>query len=279
MAKGLSLHIGLNSVDPSHYAGWDGKLVACEFDANDMEALAESPGFTPTKLLTKEATADSVSQAIADAGAELGAEDILLLTYSGHGGQVPDSNGDEEDDRMDETWVLYDRQLVDDELYTMWAQFKPGTRIVVLSDSCHSGSAVRRLPEFIQPEALSRAGGGGKQPALKALPEELEKEVYEQNRAVYDKVQKDSTAYDKSEVGASVLLISGCQDNQTSADGEHNGLFTETLKSAWGDGKFKGSYRGFWKKIVKAMPAWQSPNFFTAGEAKPSFLRQRPFKI
>jgi hypothetical protein len=279
MAKGLSLHIGLNSVDPSHYAGWDGQLVACEFDANDMEALAESQGFTTKKLLTKEATAESVSQAIADAGAELGAEDILLLTYSGHGGQVPDSNSDEEDDRMDETWVLYDRQLVDDELYTMWAQFKPGTRIVVLSDSCHSGTAVRELPQLIQPEALSRAGGAEQPPALKALPEELEKEVYEQNRAVYDKVQKDSTAYDQSEVGASVLLISGCQDNQTSADGQRNGLFTETLKSVWDDGAFKGAYRSFWKKIVKAMPLYQSPNFFTAGEPKPSFVRQRPFKV
>lgn len=40
MAKGISLHIGLNSVDPVHYQGWDGKLAACEFDAKDMVALA-----------------------------------------------------------------------------------------------------------------------------------------------------------------------------------------------------------------------------------------------
>ena len=26
MATGLSLHIGLNGVDPKHYAGWDGEL-------------------------------------------------------------------------------------------------------------------------------------------------------------------------------------------------------------------------------------------------------------
>ena len=29
MASGRSLHIGLNSVDPKHYAGWDGQLRAC----------------------------------------------------------------------------------------------------------------------------------------------------------------------------------------------------------------------------------------------------------
>jgi metacaspase-1 len=276
MATALSLHIGLNEVNPDHYDGWDGKLVACEFDANDMEALAESQGYTTKKLLTKEAAADSVSQAVADAGSELEDNGILFLTYSGHGGQVPDGNSEEED-RMDETWVLYDRQLVDDELYTLWSQFKPGTRIVVLSDSCHSGSVVRALPDIIQPQALARNGGGP--PAMKAMPEELEKKVYEGNRELYDTVQKSTTAYDQSEIGATVLLISGCQDNQTSADGERNGLFTQTLKSVWDEGQFKGNYRGFWKKIVKDMPLYQSPNFFTAGQPQPSFLRQRPFKV
>ena len=28
--RALSLHIGLNKVDPGHYAGWDGELFACE---------------------------------------------------------------------------------------------------------------------------------------------------------------------------------------------------------------------------------------------------------
>ena len=40
MARRVSIHIGLNSVDPTHYDGWDGKLQACEADANDMHAIA-----------------------------------------------------------------------------------------------------------------------------------------------------------------------------------------------------------------------------------------------
>ena len=40
MAKGYSLHVGLNAVDPAHYEGWDGALAACEFDADDMAELA-----------------------------------------------------------------------------------------------------------------------------------------------------------------------------------------------------------------------------------------------
>ena len=30
MATGMSIHIGLNFVDPGHYGGWDGKLKGCE---------------------------------------------------------------------------------------------------------------------------------------------------------------------------------------------------------------------------------------------------------
>ena len=40
----LSVHVGLNAVDPKHYEGWSGELLACEFDAKDMTALAKSSG-------------------------------------------------------------------------------------------------------------------------------------------------------------------------------------------------------------------------------------------
>lgn len=45
-----------------------------------------------------------------------------MLSYSGHGGQLPDLNGDESDGR-DETWCFFDGELVDDELYNSFSQF------------------------------------------------------------------------------------------------------------------------------------------------------------
>jgi hypothetical protein len=36
--RAVSLHVGLNSVSPAHYAGWSGDLVACEFDAEERYA-------------------------------------------------------------------------------------------------------------------------------------------------------------------------------------------------------------------------------------------------
>ncbi len=41
-ARGVSLHVGLNAVSAAAYGGWDGPLAACEFDANDMAAIAKS---------------------------------------------------------------------------------------------------------------------------------------------------------------------------------------------------------------------------------------------
>ena len=43
-AGGAALHIGLNAVDPAHYAGWSGPLNACEQDARDMAAVAKKTG-------------------------------------------------------------------------------------------------------------------------------------------------------------------------------------------------------------------------------------------
>ena len=82
MAKGISLHIGLNAVDPMHYDGWDGTLNACEFDANDMQALAKKNGFTATPLLTKAATSTAVIAAItaADVGDTWGGGGPMLAS-------------------------------------------------------------------------------------------------------------------------------------------------------------------------------------------------------
>jgi len=146
--KGISLHIGLNRVDPVHYAGWKGELVACETDARDMETIARSQGFLTQSLFTNRATSTAVLDAVEKAGKELVEDDFFLLTYSGCGGQINDSDKDESDG-LDKTWVLYDRELVDDELYAMWSHFRPGVRILVLSDCCHSGTMTKTM--FLYP--------------------------------------------------------------------------------------------------------------------------------
>ena len=159
MAKGHALIIGLNEIDPAHY-GTDGKLGGCENDAATMEMIAKKRNYSTTKLLTKDATLGNVRSAIEKIAQELEPGDSFLLTYAGHGSQVKDEGGDE-DDQLDETWCLYDGQLIDDELRRFWTQFKDGVTIWMVSDSCHSGSMLRAADDnvsaFEEAEQIARA--------------------------------------------------------------------------------------------------------------------------
>ena len=274
MPKGIAVCIGLNSVDPGHYQGWNGPLTACEADAEDMAGIASDKGMAVTKLLTKNATRESVIKAIAQAAKSLSAGDIFMLTYSGHGGQVPDKDGDE-DDGMDETWCLYDGQMIDDELHTLYGAFAKGVRILVLSDSCHSGTVTRAA----QAAAMARTPTG-EPPRYRVMPPSLAQRVYRANKEFYDDLAKKAgNARDLDKVTATVLLISGCQDNQLSQDGTFNGLFTGHLLTIWNGGSFKKDYRGFHAGILATMPPDQSPNYFIIGAANKEFEAQIPFTV
>ena len=283
MAIGLALNIGLNLVDPDHYGGWSGELTACEADAEDMAAIAKAQGLKPTKRLTKQATRAQASRDISSAAKKLKKGDLFFLTYSGHGGQLPDLS-DDEPDAQDETWCLYDGELIDDELYLMLGKFAKGVRILVLSDSCHSGSAVKLAfyrGTQLEPKATTTSEGT----KYRYMPPAVAQRTYRQNKDFYDKLLKDPALKKaRDAVKASVLLISGCQDNQLSADGDFNGLFTANLLRVWDEGRFnegraKRNYRSFHETIMNRMPPEQTPNYFTTGASNVAFEAQKPFTI
>ena len=277
MAQGISLHIGLNSVDPKHYAGWSGPLNACEADADDMNELAKEQGFRAILLKTKQATRVAVRNGILKAAKSLDRGDFLLVTYSGHGGQVPDFDH-EEPDLKDETWCLYDGELIDDELYALWAKFKDGVRILVLSDSCHSGTVTKLAIASGALNSGSLAAFGVETPVYRFMPDEVALRTFRQNRKFYEKLGKEQPSA-KVAPKATVRLISGCQDNQVSLDGTFNGLFTGMLLRVWNDGKFKGDYSRFHKEIVKRMPSTQTPIHFMVGKPNAAYNSQQPFMI
>ncbi|MFI2213187.1 caspase domain-containing protein [Streptomyces sp. NPDC020141] len=266
MATGLSLHIGLNTVDPAKYGGWDGRLVACENDAHDLARIAGDAGFETSVVLTADGTVKNITSELHKAAERLVRDDILLFTYSGHGGQVPDTTGpDDEPDRRDETLVLYDRELLDDELRREFARFADGVRILVFLDSCHSGSAVELAP-----------GAGA---AVRAMPDDKQREIYERDRDFFQGLQRRLREDRGREEPASALLISACQDDQTASDGPVNGLFTETLLKVWNHGAFTEDYRTFHEDIVNRMPRNQTPNLYLLGSPGEDFLAQRPFTV
>jgi len=278
VATGRALTIGLNSVDPGHYAGWSGNLNACEADAESMSTIAESKGFQVSTLITKSATREQVANDIVNTARELQSGDIFMLSYSGHGGQLPDLN-DEEPDALDETWCLYDGEMIDDEIYALLGNFAEGVRVLVFSDSCHSGTVTK---EAYYSGTLTTRGETLRSPTptYRVMPPDAALQTYRLNTEFYQELQANPdlrTAQDN--VAASVLLISGCQDNQLSSDGTFNGLFTGQLLQVWKHGQFSGNYREFHRAIVKRMPPDQTPNFFYAGQYDRDFETQQPFTV
>ncbi|MFB7511875.1 MULTISPECIES: caspase domain-containing protein [unclassified Streptomyces] len=274
MATGLSLHVGLNEVDPARYEGWAGTLVACENDAHDMARIARAAGFEATVLLTPDGSVANVTGALGEAAARLGPGDVLLFTYSGHGGQMPrDEGGDAEPDAFDETLVLYDRQFLDDELRRAFRGFADGVRIVAFLDCCHSGTSIE-LP------GGAEEAGGAEEVRGRYLPEPWQRRLYERDRGFVEELRR-SLAKDTPDDGAAhtALLVSACQDDQVASDGDVNGAFTEALLAVWDDGAFQGGYRDFHRAIRERLPSSQRPNLHVTGSPEPDYADQRPFTV
>jgi metacaspase-1 len=304
--RGISIHIGVNRINPAHY-GTSGVLHGCENDARAMETLARSGGFEPRTLMTESATSDAVLAALGRAAGELRSGDTLFLTYAGHGAQVEDKESDE-DDRLDETWCLYDRMLLDDELYAAWGAFAPGVRIILLSDSCHSGTISRTLGrdmavlkeiyyDSLVPPTVTRAlevrgieallaqsplprsmatqnGEWRGEPspdgtiATRNLPQAVVEYVLGRHGERYRELLSQLP---RASVQATVIALSGCQDNQLSQESGGRGKFSVTLERIWNGGAFSGSYGALHRAIVAEMPPTQTPNYTVVGAANPQF--------
>jgi len=266
MRKGLALLIGVNQVDPAAYGGeWDGKLNFCESDATVVAEITQSQGFENTLLLTADATREAVQSTIREAAARLEHGDMFTLFYSGHGNSIADRSGDEWADNRDETWCLYDGQLLDDELFALWPSFQPGVRILVLSDSCHSGSITR--------------GAADAEEVPKAMPENIAKSIVRNDPEHYVRIRQQ-LAKGPKKIGATIRLISGCKDYQQSFENQpkKHGLFTAALLGAWQEGSAK-DYNQFKAAIEERMPKYQNPNLLVLGADNEEFSTQKPFTI
>ena len=278
MNRGISIHIGVNYVDREHYGNDVIPLDTCEQDAKEMQSIALSQNFKSSFLLLSEnATRDAVKSAIESASRELKEGDILLVSYSGHGGFIADISGDEEDG-LDETWCLYDAQLLDDELNQLWTLFNEGVRIFILSDSCHSGTVAKARNE---PEVDTKLF------KKKLLSYEVGKNIYFANKDFYRNLEIEVGDVDEKEIKASIKLFAACQDPQVSYTLmlAENSIFTAKVKEVWNKGQFVGTYEEFFEMVKEKvssldfLPTVQTPNLYNIGKANPKFDNMKPFGI
>jgi metacaspase-1 len=263
--RGFGIHVGVNKVNPQSYDGWEGPLNACENDARHMSHMLEQRGYETTILLTRNATSHNFFKALGAVASEAKKGDIVVVSNSSHGSQVPDRDNDESD-RMDETICLWDRQVLDDELEAAWAMFAPGVRIVFISDSCHSGTMVRA---FGQTAVTMQEGSRAAPPDVQARVAELHAETYR---------QAAEAVRDRAAIKAHVLAFGACQDNQTAMDGRVNGAFTGALLRTLKDYPTDNLGRVI-TRVRRSLPSTQTPHYTYFGPRLDSFEKAVAFSI
>ena len=253
-----ALCIGIND-----YPGTQNDLSGCVNDANDWATELSARGHAVTRLLDQQATHAAMSAAIMGLIKSAISGDSLTITYSGHGTWLPDSSGDEADGR-DEALCPYDigsaGPLLDDEINALFATRAPGVRIVLISDSCHSGTVTRGREDDLDPGhprarfmPLESWMPAGELPTATARPAHLVGGI---KRSGGD------------------LLLAGCLDTQYSWDtrfkGRPNGAFTyyalKTLRES-----NPSTYAAWFKAIRAYLPSTklpQDPQIFGTAAAR-----------
>jgi len=160
--------------------------------------------------------------------------DELVFHYSGHGSQVRDRNGDELKDNKDEILCPHDLDwndpFTDDILAGIFKKLTKGAFLTVLIDACHSGSMTRSF--FVAPEYREKS--------KKSRDRFLVPPIDIQHRSHNIDISTSGIGKKQNSKGYVVdqnhVLISGCRDNQTSADAyidrKYQGAFTAMLLKA-----------------------------------------------
>lgn len=172
------------------------------------------------------------------------AGDRFFFHFSGHGGLVPDEDGDEVDG-YDEAIFPIDSQtagcIVDDDLYVIATSIPHGATFTAVVDSCHSGS-VFDLPfsHDIRDKMNDEEGAGSShsKPAFRNMPSESGSESNENVPKVYHdleflpEIPRPPMGKFRKPPGRDkglVVLLSGCRKVETSGDTGDGGVLTSTL--------------------------------------------------
>ena len=192
-AKKAAVLIGIN------YKGTENELGGCENDIiNTKKVLMSQYGFEEKEIVM---LAESFGEKPTRANILKHMNNLvnksnkgytsLWFQYSGHGYYTTDYNGDEAD-KKDECIVTSDMQLITDDVFTQYftSRINKKANMFCLMDCCHSGTIMDLKYKYVS--------------------------------------ENSSVVQNNNVVGANIISLSGCRDDQTSAD-------------AWMSGKWRGA--------------------------------------
>ena len=206
--------------------GVDG-LSGIDLDVNMMKDNAGLLGFSGDEiriLSDAQATGENIRQSISSWLGSAGENDRVLLYYSGHGSRIRDESGDEEDGQ-DEVILGYDTRVVrrnghttltgvvvDDDMEMLLKNLR-SRDVLVLFDSCHSGTASKGLRLDLQTRDMHI--------------ERLESKAF-----YYEGMSRGIAAGPRTKGDERYVLLSACRDDEESAASTQGSIFTLGLSRA-----------------------------------------------
>jgi len=202
-------------------------------------------------LRDEEATKKGILAAFATLENKLQPGDMVVIHYSGHGQQIYDDNGDEIDG-LDEALIPYDAfakfmynykgesHLRDDELGALLNGLRmktgPNGQVLVMLDSCHSGTATR--------------GGKARGTKTPLIPEgwvvKADPSAKSAGTDMYEKETKDAKK-------APLVMISGASANELNYEYNGYGSLSYAFSKALGSLGTNITYRQLFAKITAVM--------------------------
>ncbi|MBI1851584.1 MAG: caspase family protein [Planctomycetes bacterium] len=222
-----ALLVGIEDYPP---VGPENDLPGCALDVKHMKEMLNVSFGVPddhvTTLVDAAATKANIEGALIAMADKAGPDDAAIFYYSGHGAQVPDLDGDE-DDGWDEAIVPVDPHpnvfttqeslkplLIDDRIGELLARFKT-RNVTVIFDSCHSGTAVRAADAPAAPISLC---------AVKKQDLQFSRDLVAKSESVLRKFSVKSNG-PGLDVDKRFVLIAGCRPWETSGSNPMYGGF------------------------------------------------------
>jgi hypothetical protein len=223
-----ALLIGIN------YKGTQNELQGCINDTKNIRQFLLTKNYNPLNITTlneKNASKANILKKFNELKTVSKPNDHIFIHYSGHGSWLRDKNNDEHDKR-DETLVPYDYmtngEITDDYIYNEFLhKLTKDVNVFMLVDCCHSGTICDlRYNEFNDSNKIETSN------------------------------EKSNSLFSDTE--CNVIMISGCKDEQTSADAYINKVFQGALTYSF----LKMNEKGYttYKLLLDGMREWLKNN-------------------
>lgn len=221
-----ALLIGIN------YIGTENELYGCINDTSSINTLITNYNFQKICILTdntdKKPNRVNILNEFTKLLSNSQPGDVLLLFYSGHGSYILDKNNNEKTGK-DQLIVPCDLNgIIDDELKNIiQTNLKKDATLIALFDCCHSGSILDLKYQYM---------------------DSLDKNNFTENT-------------NETETTGNVIMISGCNDIQTSSDAYINNKNQGAMTWAFLEA-FKSEKNITWRNLlIKMRDLLQKSNF------------------